>query len=83
MEEFSRMISDALKLPEHRVQNTLKLLLDGATIPFISRYRKEATGGMDEVQISEIQRPLRKVVRTRQTEGNDSIDHRRAWEADS
>ena len=54
MEEFSRMISDALKLPEHRVQNTLKLLLDGATIPFISRYRKEATGEMDEVQISEI-----------------------------
>ena len=54
MEEFSRMISDALKLPEHHVQNTLKLLLDGATIPFISRYRKEATGGMDEVQISEI-----------------------------
>ena len=54
MEEFSRMISDALKLPEHRVQNTLKLLLDGATIPFISRYRKEATGGMDEVQISEV-----------------------------
>lgn len=54
MEEFSRMISDALKLPGHRVQNTLKLLLDGATIPFISRYRKEATGGMDEVQISEI-----------------------------
>lgn len=54
MEEFSRMISDALKLPEHRVQNTLKLLLNGATIPFISRYRKEATGGMDEVQISEI-----------------------------
>lgn len=54
MEEFSRIISDALKLPEHRVQNTLKLLLDGATIPFISRYRKEATGGMDEVQISEI-----------------------------
>ena len=48
------MISDALKLPGHRVQNTLKLLLDGATIPFISRYRKEATGGMDEVQISEI-----------------------------
>ena len=48
------MISDALKLPEHHVQNTLKLLLDGATIPFISRYRKEATGGMDEVQISEI-----------------------------
>ena len=55
MEEFSRMIAAALKLPEHRVSNTLKLLLGGATIPFISRYRKEATGGLDEVQIGEIQ----------------------------
>ena len=55
MEEFSRMIAAALKLPEHRVNNTLKLLLGGATIPFISRYRKEATGGLDEVQIGEIQ----------------------------
>lgn len=49
------MIAAALKLPEHRVSNTLKLLLGGATIPFISRYRKEATGGLDEVQIGEIQ----------------------------
>lgn len=55
MEEFSRMIATALKLPEHRVSNTLKLLEGGATIPFISRYRKEATGGLDEVQIAEIQ----------------------------
>ena len=55
MEQFSRMIAAALKLPEHRVENTLKLLQGGATIPFISRYRKEATGGLDEVQIGEIQ----------------------------
>ncbi len=55
MEEFSRMIATALKLPEQRVSNTLKLLEGGATIPFISRYRKEATGGLDEVQIAEIQ----------------------------
>ena len=54
MESFSPMIATALKLPVHRVENTLKLLLGGATIPFISRYRKEATGGLDEVQISEI-----------------------------
>lgn len=54
MEEFSKMIASAMKLQEHRVENTLKLLQGGATIPFISRYRKEATGGMDEVQISEI-----------------------------
>ena len=55
MEEFSRMIAAALKLPEHRVSHTLKLLQGGATIPFISRYRKEATGGLDEVKIGEIQ----------------------------
>lgn len=54
MEEFSRMIASALHLSEHQVRNTLKLLEGGATIPFISRYRKEATGGLDEVQISEI-----------------------------
>ena len=48
------MIAAAMKLQEHRVENTLKRLQGGATIPFISRYRKEATGGMDEVQISEI-----------------------------
>lgn len=54
MEEFIPMIAAALKLPAHRVENTLKLLQGGATIPFISRYRKEATGGLDEVQIGEI-----------------------------
>lgn len=54
MEQFSQMIAAALKLPAHRIENTLKLLQGGATIPFISRYRKEATGGLDEVQISDI-----------------------------
>ena len=54
MDTFSPMIAAAMKLPEHRIDNTLKLLLSGATIPFISRYRKEATGGLDEVQIGEI-----------------------------
>lgn len=55
MEDFSRMIAVELKLPEHRIAHTLKLLQGGATIPFISRYRKEATGGLDEVQIGDIQ----------------------------
>ena len=55
MEDFSRMIAAELKLPEHRIAHTLKLLQGGATIPFISRYRKEATGGLDEVQIGDIQ----------------------------
>ena len=55
MEKFSQMIAAELKLPAHRIANTLKLLQGGATIPFISRYRKEATGGLDEVQIGDIQ----------------------------
>ena len=55
MEEFSQMIAAELKLPAHHIANTLKLLQGGATIPFISRYRKEATGGLDEVQIGDIQ----------------------------
>lgn len=55
MECFSLMIAKSLKLPVHQVENTLKLLQGGASIPFISRYRKESTGGLNEVQIGEIQ----------------------------
>lgn len=54
MELFHRMISGALNIPEKQICNTLHLLEEGATIPFISRYRKEATGGLDEVQIEQI-----------------------------
>ena len=54
MELFNTMIAAALKVSVHQVDNTLSLLDGGATIPFISRYRKEATGGLDEVQIGEI-----------------------------
>ena len=54
MEIFNPMISNALQIAERRVANTLELLAGGATIPFISRYRKEATGGLDEVQIEQI-----------------------------
>ena len=42
------------QLPKHSVQNTLQLLDEDCTIPFISRYRKEATGNLDEVQIGDI-----------------------------
>ncbi len=51
---FTQLISSELHLPEHGVENTLKLLAEGCTIPFISRYRKERTGGLDEVQITAI-----------------------------
>ena len=51
---FTRLIATELHLNEHAVENTLKLLDEGCTIPFISRYRKERTGGLDEVQITAI-----------------------------
>ena len=54
MEIFNQMIATALQIEGRRVANTLELLAGGATIPFISRYRKEATGGLDEVQIEQI-----------------------------
>lgn len=43
-----------LGIPERQISSTLHLLGEGATIPFISRYRKEATGGLNEVQIENI-----------------------------
>lgn len=54
MNIFSSYIANALGLPLQGVANTLELLSEGCTIPFISRYRKERTGSLDEVQISSI-----------------------------
>ena len=54
IQHFHRMISAALGISEKQIVQTLGLLNDGATIPFISRYRKEVTGGLDEVQIESI-----------------------------
>lgn len=51
---YAKMIGKALGLSERSVCHTLQLIDDGCTIPFISRYRKERTGGLDEVQITAI-----------------------------
>ncbi|MBP3374323.1 MAG: RNA-binding transcriptional accessory protein [Bacteroidaceae bacterium] len=52
------------------VQNTLALLMEGATIPFISRYRKEATGGMTDVEVAEVNRLMEQL---------QELDKRRAY----
>jgi len=49
-----KTIAGKLHLHDWQVENTLRLLDDGATIPFISRYRKEVTGSLNEVQLAEI-----------------------------
>ena len=49
-----QIIAKKLMLPEKQVENTILLLNEGCTIPFIARYRKERTGSLDEVQIAAI-----------------------------
>ena len=54
MSIISSLISKALNLSLNNVESTITLLQDGATIPFISRYRKDTTGGLDEVEVENI-----------------------------
>ena len=61
---FSQLTAAALGLAEKQVSATIALLDEGATIPFISRYRKERTGGLDEVQIEAIQAQYEKLKET-------------------
>lgn len=71
---YARSIAKTLGLPEKQVSNTLELLDSGATVPFVARYRKEATGSLDEVQISQIRELKERLV---------EIDKRRASIMDS
>ena len=59
---FHAQISRILNIPAGQVERTIGLLGEGATIPFISRYRKEVTGGLDEVQIGNIKDQLDKLT---------------------
>lgn len=54
MSKLATIISQELNIPATQVDNTVKLLDDGCTVPFISRYRKEATGGLDDVSVQSI-----------------------------
>jgi uncharacterized protein len=58
MLDFAKLIAGKLNLGEKEVSNTIALFDQGATIPFISRYRKEMTGSMDEVQIGDVKDEL-------------------------
>ncbi|MFA5047106.1 MAG: Tex family protein, partial [Paludibacter sp.] len=51
--KFISLISSALQLSDKQIRNAIQLFNEGATIPFISRYRKEMTEGMDEVQLGD------------------------------
>jgi uncharacterized protein len=62
MSSIHTYISDTLQISLPSIENTIKLLDGGATIPFISRYRKEATGGLNEVQIAQISEVYDKMI---------------------
>ncbi|WP_299003931.1 Tex family protein [uncultured Shewanella sp.] len=51
MQNIAHTIAQELKVNEQQVTSTIKLLDDGATVPFVARYRKEATGGLDDTQL--------------------------------
>lgn len=67
---YAKIIAERLSLREASVENTLQLLEEGCTIPFISRYRKERTGNLDEVQItgiSELSEKLKEISKRKDT----------------
>ena len=88
---FPALIATRLNLQEKAVANTISLLDEGCTIPFISRYRKERTGGLDEVQVAaicdqydrlkEIQKRKETVVKTIGELGKMTDDLQRRIEA--
>ena len=59
--EHLEIITDKLPISAKQIENTARLLEGGATVPFVSRYRKEATGSLDEVQIMAIKEQLAKL----------------------
>ena len=56
-----KQLSKQLNIPIKQVEKTIRLIEEGGTVPFISRYRKEQTGGLDEVQILDIKNGLEKL----------------------
>lgn len=70
MTVISKLIEQALGIREPQIERTINLLEEGATIPFISRYRKEVTGGLDEVQIAAIKEQhdkLKELIKRKET----------------
>ena len=65
-----QLIAQRLNLREKQVEQTIALLDEGATIPFISRYRKEATGGLDEVAVAAVAEQHRQL---------NELEHRKAF----
>ena len=55
MQKIIRQIAAEIRVREHQVKAAVDLLDGGATVPFVARYRKEATGGLDDIQLRELE----------------------------
>ena len=60
--DFAPQIAQELSLAAHHVANVIRLFDEGATIPFIARYRKEMTGTMNEENVAAVQKRLEQLV---------------------
>ncbi|WP_310626670.1 Tex family protein [Limnohabitans sp.] len=58
MQKITRQLADEIKISEAQVRSAVELLDGGATVPFIARYRKEVTGGLDDIQLRELEARL-------------------------
>ena len=74
LKNYIALIAKETGISEEQIKNTIELIESGATIPFIARYRKEATGNLDEVQIARIKSLHEKWI---------ELDKRRAFILDS
>ena len=55
MQSIIRQLAAEIRVREHQIKTAVELLDGGATVPFIARYRKEATGGLDDIQLREVE----------------------------
>ena len=58
-----QIIAQTLNISQNQVKSTAQLLTEGATVPFVARYRKEVTGSLDEVQILDIKKALKSLLK--------------------
>ncbi len=61
MKKYYNKIATELKITSEQVENTVLLLNQGATVPFVARYRKEVTGSLDELEITQIRDRMEKL----------------------
>ena len=69
MQKILRQIAAELRVQERQVQAAVELLDGGASVPFIARYRKEATGGLDDIHLRELEARLVEVIQAQPDAG--------------